>query len=351
MSTATANHRTASSDQRGLTSWLGIDIGTSGIKIAEVARRRSGPRWLSRAHYKFEHPLPETDSDIELIRSTLADALPPAGDGLARPAVVSLPSSWCVSRIARADAIDDIRKQMNRDLGQKAQWCAWHMQSSDGPGHIASYGIGGELAEMVGDVVTDSGHRCVQIDAHPLALHRSIKWMADNSADSLAGILDWGWDSCVLVVCSADGPGVVRNLPGCGLRSLVELAANRLGSDSKSVLSLLRQRPSDQSHPDARRGSDQARDILLPSIGRVATEIKQSLQYAERIGCQPMGTSLMLCGGASCLPAAHSLLAKETQSDVALWSWGGAKSFEDSLWSPPEAMFAVALALGSGEGK
>ena len=67
---------------------LGIDIGTSGIKLAEVVAHRKGPRWLSRAYRRFPHPLPDTPLEVSSLAKLVGDQLPRSSDGVQRSAIV-----------------------------------------------------------------------------------------------------------------------------------------------------------------------------------------------------------------------------------------------------------------------
>ncbi|MEZ6090884.1 MAG: hypothetical protein R3C05_23250 [Pirellulaceae bacterium] len=327
---------------------LGIDIGTSGIKIAEVSQGRHGLRWLSRAYHPFEQPWNDEGLDAAELSSRLLDQLPRTVDGVPRDATVSLPASLCVARIVRRQDAKTVGTQMHNELGPDAQWCAWQVPGKQPEEeHLVAYGLRSDFAQAVGHTLERCGYRCVRIDAQPFALYR-LRNLDAISQPAVDGVIDWGWRSCVMMLGTDRGPGLMRELPRCGLRELVENAADRMNCTVEAILGVLRRSEEVKSATDSgRRTSDQARDILGPWIRRVAHEIDQTLRFTKRIGCVGSTRSLLLGGGVGSLPNVSTMLSSETTLNVRRWCWLGEKRFRSSAWSPPDAIHANAFSLAA----
>ena len=80
---------------------------------------------------------------------------------------------------------------MELELGPDPQWCAWPLREHSGQRYAMAVGVGTDIADAIGRLVNDAGHRCVKIDAHSLALHRSVSLQKDTPLPR--AILDLGW--------------------------------------------------------------------------------------------------------------------------------------------------------------
>lgn len=342
--------------RRGL---VGLDIGSSAVKAAELRRRGRG--WALAAFGAAPLPAGAVDGGAIVDRGAVAAAL----RGLlkqrgfrARSAAVALAGNAVMVRritlpaMSRAELDGSIHWEARQHIPFPAEEVTLDYQVLGAPAEAESgnerevllVAARNDRAAAYADVVEQAGCTLAVIDVGAFALRNAYALNYDIVAGDAALLLDVGAAATGVTLVAGGQPLGTRELPRGG-RSCVEALQRELGLGADDAGQLLRGRPAAGMTPEA------AAPVLQPLHESLAAEVAGTRE-SFGAAAPPAGVgSLVLCGGASRAAGLADALAEKLQAEV-VWldpfrrlavrgASGGPQRAEDR----PLAAVAVGLAL------
>lgn len=344
--------------------WLGVDIGTGAIKLAQVERIEN--RW--RAINRLVIP---TGEDSAIDKAGLQDGVLArlVGRELTgsqrfekRRSACLLPMSVVDYRCLQMPSASEteLLQMVTQELEDNDSpasdrrvndiWAsAVREQEPEGMQEVAVLSVDETIAASVVHDLGKSGLQCETIDGLPFALARAAK-MAGTEGDSAArAVVDWGYESATLVIARDGYPWFTRVLRCDGMRRMIACLADGIELDKSNCRQLLglygvRASSGDKPSSELRVTVDQ---LVLPEVQHLADEIRKTLAYVaqQHPGQQP--ERILLTGGGATIRNVAEVLGQLVRLRVDVWQLnstgaGGAES-DDAVF----ALFAPAMALSA----
>lgn len=303
--------------------FLGIDIGTAFLKVAEVS-------------WKADRPTLNCAGVTHLPQNIVADGKIIDSDALTE--VLKKLCSTCGA--ACRNAVSAIGKQAvfvrelslpvmdGEELKEALKWEAEQYVPYAPGTYYQDFSVAGSgqteqemkvllvaaqhsVVNDVVQVIKNAGLRPAAIDIEPLALYRTVTGTAD------AMIVDMGKDISQVAVFRDGSPTVIRNLPFGGQKftsiimsvlGLNELEAERLKCRQNGLL----------QRPDAERTSSDIHRHLRPLVDEVAYELRRTIDYYQVQHKEAIIENIFLTGGGAQLHNLAANLAAQLDLPVAV---------------------------------
>ena len=225
-------------EQRG---WLGIDIGTASVKVAQLVRSEDQvcvlataqvPRWREYP-VRVKHSPESLWSARGEIRAAVA-----IGEGFrGRQAAATMPMGFCdvhqVGNLAVEDV--DIDQEVRSAIETITQYSADHLEFDIWPADLGNQQRWNVLAvarpwsDRIYRDVVESGYACHTIDGVPQALARAVGLPACGQAVPPTAVLDWGFSQATFCLVAEGQPVYVRVLKDCSFQATLAAVASELG--------------------------------------------------------------------------------------------------------------------------
>jgi Tfp pilus assembly PilM family ATPase len=351
--------------------WIGVDVGTHAVKLAQVVREDARLR-LHRAAV-IQRPTPWSGGDQLAFDQPVSSRLEiraarSCGAFSGRNAACTLPMNVCELRgLTVPPGQHDERRAMIDDL-LAADWSErrvpmefdfWELESGK-----VDKGVGGFNVDVmavsrpwIDQLASDcqqAGLDCWVLDGAPLALARAVEMAGGAAARALA--IDWGFNNTTFCVVGDGRPLYVRHAGDCGFGHALEAAADTFGvtldqaqhlADTQGITPL--ERAPDGGGGEAQDAAMQAAlaDTMADSIERLLAQARRTLQFLDiqRRHLQP--TEIWLMGGGASLRNIRNRLAHELQIPIHIWRLPCANDSLPCASGHRAALFAGAAALSA----
>jgi type IV pilus assembly protein PilM len=298
--------------------WVGIDIGSSSIKMVALSRRGKGLRLDSYAIV----PLPAS----AVIESSIQDAAQVAeaieagikicGGGLST-CVAAVPSSAVITKtIQLSNAFTDfeleeqVKLEADRFIPYPLNEIALDFEvlgpAEDSPelNDILLVACRRDDVEIREDAINSSGLKCEVVDVDRFATERVVSLLENqgDQEDRLVGLVDIGASTLTLNVFK-NGKIVYDREQAFGGNDLSNLIHQQSGLEAGEVEHLLR----------AGELSDELKqNVVLPFRSTVTQQVSRSLQFFYSSGPHNELNKLYLLGGTAAIEG----LAEQMQSEI-----------------------------------
>ena len=322
--------------QSGRTGWIGIDIGSGAIKIAQVERTadrfRIARSVIVRAPDGTRYDLANLEDGR--ISEEIRNAISLHGGFMGRTAACVISMSLCELRTlssARCSE-DDQRELISLELQQDGSHSAEPRQFDfwdDGTGatqvHVVS--VPRSLADSIGTTLVDSKLRGHRLDIVPFCALRAVEMdgasvVTDTVSSDTCVMLDWGYSVATVVVIRNRQPVLVRCLRECGLSRLLSRITDRLKLTHSQTETLL-MNYGIRRHPIRDTGADELWDLIAelssPLLHDVAEELTQTLEFLKMQYSGGNSIELVLSGGGGAVPGVAIQLEDSLQIPVREW--------------------------------
>ena len=319
---------------------IGLDVGESGLRMAEV--RQQGQRFVIVKTLQHEQPgaRPREDSQdgAKQLRRRIASLVRSAGIRrrciaveLNPPEVefhpLELPSAALANDETKVGEL--VRWEIDRLLGDASvsfEIRHWLLPSTKipGPSVMGTAAQREAVLEMV-EVCDAAGVHCLSVEPGSVALSRVGRLLKNWDAKDLWGMLDLGAKETRLILCVDGVPTVVRRA-GSGGRAWTTRIADSLQLGVRAAEIQKREQGIAHSSRGVRGGpgGPPAREVASILLGAlrsdlkdIASEIKQSYEYA--LSCYPThrAAHLILVGGGAAMRNLPEFLGDALQIPVA----------------------------------
>jgi Tfp pilus assembly PilM family ATPase len=280
--------------------WIGVDVGTSSLKIVQVARGKQGWRIAASAVVPRQRSWEANASAVREAISSLDEikAARSLQEGYrGRSVAATLPMALCdVHRLDRtldqeSNAGAILRQTIETATQQSAEQVQcdyWSAPAVAGkPGWTQALTVPRSWTERLCEDIAEAGWSCEAIDGLPMAIVRAVGLVEDASVPVAA--LDWGHSRATLCLIDNGQPSYVRCLKDCGLRNVLaalvdelhvtELEAQRLleacglSALSSEASPAATAEKTSGSHPEI---AQLVQEIIAEPVSQLVEEIKRS---------------------------------------------------------------------------
>jgi Tfp pilus assembly PilM family ATPase len=281
--------------------WIGVDVGTHSVKLAQAARDGAGVRlhravviqrpspWSGDDGLAMEQPI----SSIQEIRAALE-----CGDFTGRDSICSLPMNVCQLRgLNLPPGSDRERRAMaNDELAEEwaekkvaMEFDFWEMDPGQMEKNSDAFNVSilATSRPWIAQVWRDcrqNGLNCWAIDGVPLAMARAVSLAGGLGSGRRALAVDWGYSNVTLCVVGDGRPLYTRRIHGCGFGNVLEVICRVFGvcldeaqylTDTHGVTDTSSELPADQQIQKA------ITDALSDATSELVRQLKRTLQFLE----------------------------------------------------------------------
>ncbi len=330
--------------------WIGVDIGTRTVKLAQVERRGGG--WRLSGLWTIEHA-----SDLPLVRSALGEGeLSKHTQELrkirrlfrGRSTAATLPTSHVDFRALDIPSgpWQETKAILDQELaadppGENGdyEFDAWQATSFGSTTKVLAVAAERCNTVRVASDLLSAGFECSVIDAVPCALARAVTLCDPAAQQETVAALDFGHSTALLVVVHQGRPVFCRLLRGCGLQSLMQPLIDKLGITDEECRHLLLRFgiPAETAGSPAARSTYQ---VMSHGLNHLAEELRRTLSYAsQQLRLRP--NRIWMFGGGATIRNSAEFVSQQTQ--IASLPWRLSKG--DGPGNLTEPLFGAAAGL------
>ncbi len=341
--------------------WIGLDIGASSVKLAQVVRQGGKLRLEEAAMVVRQEGWQEVNlaemaprSSADELQTVLANA--PRCEGRASAALLPTAAcEWNNTTVASDEtnplsAIAEEFTVIGIDLRGRVfdYWAGLPLgrggKTNQKGIHILSTSCDWS-DRLAGDLVR-VGLDCRAIDGLPLALARAVGEV-DRTTGKMLAAIDWGYSGATFVLLDAGQPVYVRQLKQTAFRETVSHVAEELDLSEEEAGELLRVTSALPPHAED-MVAIVLEKIIEPAIVALTGELERTLHYLQSIGKRLAPQRIYLFGGGATLPGIGHCLTERLSREVFPWKLdaeseeiAASKSLATCLLGPAVALSAL----------
>lgn len=343
--------------------WIGIDIGTSTVKLVQLILSRNRVRLAGSAivprhtawpvvHSSDNQPLSSVD---ELQAAVSLDT-----GFRGKRAAAMLPMAVCdlfsIERPPIRPLEQDRSVRQAIELATQAsaahlQYDIWDAESdpqSKNPPKSNVLTVNRDWTDQLCEDVSKSGWWCQTVDGLPLALARAVAMVEQNDAQAPVAALDWGYGHATLCIIVEGRSVYVRCLKECGLHLLIDALSQSLHVTAEETQRLLQGYGIAASVDKASlETSELIRDIIAPRLARLEEEIKRTISHLQGQRRTINPEKLYLFGGGATINGLAEYLTRQIAIDVKIWQFGADNVGYSAQAGLPSCLLGPAIALSA----
>lgn len=346
--------------------WIGVDIGTHTIKLAQAERTATG--------YALRHAavIQRTDSwsESELV---LAE---PQSSGVeiraalecssfrGRDAACLLPMNVCEWRGLKVPQGEPrerramIENELADDWSERPvpmEFDYWEIAAGGEADHVDGFNVNviavtRPWIARLADDCQQARLDCWAVDGGPLAIARAVGLVTSTRNDRRVLAIDWGFSNVTLCIVGNGLPLYARRLHECSFRRCLDAIQSELGvsldyaqhlADAHGV--------SPESGHD--RDSDEIQTAVTDAVAETLThlieQVQRTLKFVEtqRRHLRPM--AIWLLGGGASMKNIAAYFSHALELPVHVWNVPRSSEMEPDLEDRRAAMFGSAFALSA----
>ncbi len=351
--------------------WIGVDLGTHTVKLAQAVRTADGVRLGNAAVIQRPSPWSEADAlaldEPDPSWPEILAALE-CGDFRGRNAACLLPMNVCELRglkIPQGDARERramIASELADDEGEPSgpiEFDYWELGGEKGIETAEGFNVNvmSVTRPWIEQVATDCQRvwlDCWAVDGTPLAMSRAVALAAPERHGDRALAVDWGFSNTTLAVVGRGRPLYARRLHDCHFRKCLTAIEESLGVTRDHAQHLANLHGVVSTDAQARsegNGEPEIQAAITAAISEVTTslveQIERTLRFVEQQRRYQPPTSLWLMGGGASVRNIGPHLSAELDLPVSIWSVPPARERASSVHDHQAALFGPALALSA----
>jgi len=354
--------------------WIGVDLGTHTVKLAQAVRTPDGVRLRHAAVIQRPNPWPagdalavdEPDSSWPEIQAALE-----CGGFHGRNAACALPMNVCELRglkVPQGD-VNERRAMIASELADDAgaeptpvEFDYWELGGEKGIETADGFNVNvmSVTRPWINQVASDCQEVCLDcwaVDGAPLAMARAIALAAPaRSADRILAV-DWGFSNTTLAIVAKGRPLYARRLHDCNFRTGLVAIQESLGVTLDHAQHLVDLHGVAVTNAEASAhlvvnsaGQEIQRavtDALADTVQALADEVARTLRFLESQRRFQHPTALWLLGGGASVRNIGPCLAAAIRMPVSIWGLPVEASIESIAQGRQAALFSTACALSA----
>ena len=348
-----ANHGALLRSKRG---WLGIDIGSRSIKLAQVERAgieyRISARWTLPEESSSLLSQDELCSDGMKTRFSAIKKLRRLFSGQNCAAVLPMSLVDIRSFSIPTGEPDELRRMVGEELAAELNcepaelaFDYWHSAEDDnlesGLTRVSAIAIPKVLPSKLASNLFAGGLVCQNLNGMPCALARAVEMSNASHSEESVVVLDLGYSSPQMVLVKEGQPLFARTLRDSGLQSLMNPLESALKISPTECQHLLVQYGLSITGQPPSVASQKTMRLIAGPLQNLIQEIRRTLDYIGRQFRAHPPQRLCLLGGGALIKNMPEYLQQNVSLPTAAWQLDTTRS--DSS----DAFYGVAAALSS----
>ncbi|MGD9634132.1 MAG: hypothetical protein AB7G28_13815 [Pirellulales bacterium] len=350
--------------------WIGVDLGTHAVKLAQAERTADGVRLRRAAVIQRPEPWPEADAlaadEPDPSWPEIVAALE-CGDFHGRSAACLLPMNVCELRGLKVPQGDELERramiagELADDDERRApiEFDYWELGGEKGIETSEGFNVNvlSITRPWIDQVAADCQRArldCWAIDGTPLAMARAATLATrDRSGDRVVAV-DWGFSNTTLAIVGRGRPLYARRLHDCHFQKCLAAIEQALGVSRDHAQHLVDAHgvlpPHDSPSNDA-GANRELQSAVTSAISEIAAslaeQINRTIRFVESQRRHQHPTSVLLMGGGSSVRNIGPLLSTALDMPVATWQVQLDRGVDETLQGRRAALFGPALALSA----
>lgn len=298
--------------------WIGLDVGTHAVKLAQVVRDGTGVRLHRAAAIQRTATWAGDDSlaqDQPITSQAEIRAALECGGFEGRNAVCALPMNVCQLRSLNIPpGSDDERRTMIADelaeewadSNNHMEFDFWEMLPAGGDKQQDAFNVSVLAASKlwIGQVWRDcrkAGMDCWAIDGTPLAMARAVGMLGGFGGGRRALAVDWGFSNTTMCIVGDERPMYSRRIHDCAFGRVLESIMRTFESSLDEAQHLAE--VEGLSVPgEAASGTAQAiTDAAANTLEELVRQMSRTLQFTEMQRRHLQPATIWLMGGGAAL--------------------------------------------------
>ena len=350
------------------TGWIGVDIGTRTVKLAQVVRYGDRARLLNGIVLQRSHPWSDQDdvalaapvSSYREIFAALHANTRFSGRNVAcvlpmnayQLRSMTLPSGTASER--RAMVAEELASEW-ADKAQEMTFDYWELDSSSDGSEPSGANVAAlaTTKQWISQVVSDCDHArldCWAVDGVPLAMARAVSLVANLGPGARVLALDWGFSNTTLSVVGDRRSLLSRRLRDCSLRQLLEHVRSTLGVSLEQAQYVVDRfgvvKPGEVAAADHEIQSA-VTEAAAATLEGLADEIRRTLRYLEIQRQKMRPSALWILGGGASIRNLAEYLEPAIGLPVRIWEIAQEKDTSEARPRFHSALLSNAVALSA----
>jgi len=320
--------------------WIGVDIGTHAVKLAQVVRDGGGAR-IHRAAV-IQRPTAWIGDDSQALGQPETSKLEiraarECGRFSGRSAVTLLPMNVCQLRglsvppgdlRERRAMIEDELSPEWEEQRVAMEFDFWELESGQAERGADSFNVN-MLAvtrpwiSQVASDCRDAGLSCWAVDGVPLAMARAVALAGGSAAGRRALAIDWGYSNTTICVVGENRAWYTRRASKCAFGQALEAIAGTLGVTLDQAQHLADAHglalPAGEDTADQKVQAALG-DAISTTVNGLSEQLLRTLQFLEMQRRHLHPTSVWLMGGGASMRNIGPWLSHRLQIPVQVWN-------------------------------
>lgn len=345
--------------------WIGVDIGTRTVKLAQAERTADGVRLHQAAVVQRSTPWPDDDDlglgDPDQSTAEIRAALE-CGQFSGRSAACLLPMNACELRGLNVPQGSDRerRAMISNELAE--DWSArsapmefdyWELNVDRETPTVDGFNINvlAVARPWIARVAQDCQQAsldCWAVDGGPPATARAVGLAANLRGAARAMAIDWGYSNVTLSIVGYDRALYVRRVQNCGFRRCLESIQAALGvslDQAQHLASTEGVVSADHDAPGRKEIREAITAAVADTINTLVEQIRRTLQFVDLQRRHLRPTSVWLLGGGASLRNVGPRLSALLDLPVSIWDLPIAAAPGSATPTDHPYLFGNAIAL------
>lgn len=347
--------------------WIGVDVGTHTVKLAQVVRAGGGLCLRQAVVIQRPAPWPDVDSMAWAVPCASHDEIHAGrdyGKFVGRNAASVLPMNICeLHGLTVPPGTDQERRTMI--AGELAEswserpspmefgfWETDSLQANERAGgfNVNVLAVAQLWITRLEQDCRQSSLDCWSIDGCPLAMARAVSLVNHFRREQCVLAIDWGFSNVTLCIIFQRRPMYVRRLRDCGLRLLLESIGTGLGITEDEAQHLIDIQG--LLSPDTESTDDQELQAAITeaAYGPIETflqQIERTLQFVNSQRRHLMPSAVWLMGGGATMRNVGPYLAGKLKMPVHIWGMPTDATELPHMDGRKSALFGQSVALSA----
>lgn len=349
------------------TGWVGVDIGTHTVKLAQVVRAGGGLRLRRAVVIQRPEPWPMEDSMAGAIPCSSHDEILAGrhfGEFAGRNAAAVLPMNVCeLHGLTVPPGTDGERRTMI--AGELAEYWSespspmqfgfWEINSPQANERAGGFNVNVlAVAQLWVDRLTQDFRQsrldCWSLDGCPLAMARAVDLVNRIRSERCVLAIDWGFSNVTVCIVCQRRPLYARRLRECSLRLFLQSICDAMGVTEDEAQHLI------DTQGVLSSGSDEAGDQDLQAavteaaygtIDSLLQQVQRTLQFVQTQRRHLVPSAVWLMGGGATIPHIGTYLSSKLDMPVRIWSMPTDTTDLTQVDGRRSAIFGVSAALSA----
>lgn len=344
--------------------WIGIDIGSDSIKIAQV--KKHVHNWELLNYQILNLPIASSDS-----QETSKDSIDLAIQSLekkphlfslfkGRKAACLFPMS--VAQLLSVEVPDgnhaELKMMIEQDLQMQDsesieddQFIYWKEDftraNQNGMIHASVVKSNREKILQFANHLMRSSIHCHLMSALPLAIAKAISLREETADQGVQAGFVWS-NKIPLFTMVKDGvPIFSRVFRNCGFENISQILQDRMGLNYQEAIQILSSSQNSAQSPEMQKLGKAVFDMIAPSLNALSKEFKKTIAYIQQKRHDLYPEKMWLFGSGAVLSDVESTLTKMTGMKTALWSLPMQEQNQGHDFLVKQAQLGAAIAMST----